>query len=183
MRERPLRGRCVLQQRLHRSVRSLQPAEHPGACTTVAAGTAPVGTRTACNGNGNQCGGTCDGTNPRTCTYPGAGVSCRDADCQGNRATLVAFCDGAGNCPPVAEQDCPPGDTCLGTLCSGPGSCTSDGTCRGTQYCSGGVCVTKKDPGTTCNTATECTSGECIDGYCCTTACTGQCEACHIMGN
>jgi MYXO-CTERM domain-containing protein len=59
----------------------------------------------------------------------------------------------------------------------------SDGECNRGDYCSGGVCVTKKDPGTTCNVATECASGICADGYCCTQACAGQCEACNVPGN
>ncbi len=153
-----------------------------GVCTPVPAGTAPSGARTACNGTGNQCGGTCDGTNPRTCAYPGPGVSCRAPDCQNDRATLEAFCDGAGTCPPIAQQDCPAADTCVGTLCSGPGSCTGDTDCSSTQYCSGGVCVPQKDVGTSCNTAAECTSSECVDGYCCSSACTGQCQACDVSG-
>jgi hypothetical protein len=41
------------------------------------------------------------------------------------------------------------------------------------------MCTAKKTAGSTCPTgAHECTSGFCVDGYCCNTACTGACQAC-----
>ncbi len=148
------------------------------------AGSDPAQGRPQCNGAGQQCGGACDGTNVRACTYPGLGVSCRQADCQNGIATLVAFCDGAGTCPPPEQQNCPVDSACFGTLCAGgPNSCTTDGACNSDQHCSGGVCVSKKDAGVPCNTAAECKSSVCIDGVCCTTACTGQCEACNVAPN
>ena len=38
------------------------------------------------------------------------------------------------------------------------------------------------DPGTACTVGTGCTSGFCVDGVCCNTACAGQCEACNVAG-
>ncbi len=35
----------------------------------------------------------------------------------------------------------------------------------------------------TCTNDQDCASGFCTDGYCCTTACTAQCEACDIAGS
>jgi hypothetical protein len=157
---------------------------HVGACTPIQAGQSPAQGRPVCAGAGTQCGGTCDGTTTRSCIYPGPGVSCRDADCQNGAALLAASCNGAGSCPPPTTQACPTGATCVGTLCGGTaGSCVSDGDCSHDQYCAGGVCIAKNQAGTSCNTAAECGSGICVDGYCCTQACTGQCEACNAPGN
>ncbi|MGZ3419797.1 MAG: Kelch repeat-containing protein [Polyangiales bacterium] len=39
------------------------------------------------------------------------------------------------------------------------------------------------DKGTKCADSTECTSGFCVDGVCCESACAGQCEACDVAGS
>ncbi len=36
--------------------------------------------------------------------------------------------------------------------------------------------------GKTCAGTADCESGNCVDGYCCDTACAGQCEACDVTG-
>jgi hypothetical protein len=41
----------------------------------------------------------------------------------------------------------------------------------------------KKPDGEECEAASDCSSDNCIDGYCCDTACTGSCEACNISGS
>jgi MYXO-CTERM domain-containing protein len=156
----------------------------PGTCTAIAAGQPPATGRPQCNGTGTQCGGTCDGTNRRACVYAGPGTVCRDADCQNSVATLVGFCDGAGACPALDQIKCPTGSKCVGTICSGgPNTCSSDGDCNVNEYCAAGACAQKKQTGTTCNIANECNSSICVDGVCCSSACTGQCEACNLVGN
>jgi hypothetical protein len=147
-----------------------------GTCTAVT-GRAPSG-KTPCAGvSGKPCVGTCDGANRRTCTYDGFGTVCQAASCAGNRATVVAFCDGAGFCPPADQVDCASG--CDGTICAG--GCT--GICEiSTQYCSGGKCVDQKPSGTTCSNNGECSSSYCVDGVCCLESCSGQCEACNLPG-
>jgi len=155
-----------------------------GTCTPIAEGQPPAQGRPGCAGAGTLCGGVCDGKTTRSCTYPGPGVSCRDGRCQNGNATLAAFCDGAGSCPPATVEPCPKGASCVGALCSGTAdSCISDGDCNSTQYCAGGVCVAKLPNGISCNTAAECRSGTCVDGFCCSKACTGQCEACNAKGS
>jgi uncharacterized repeat protein (TIGR01451 family)/uncharacterized repeat protein (TIGR02543 family) len=37
--------------------------------------------------------------------------------------------------------------------------------------------------GVTCGGAAECPAGLCVDGYCCTAACAGQCQACDLPGS
>ncbi len=37
--------------------------------------------------------------------------------------------------------------------------------------------------GQTCSAGSECCSGNCVDGYCCNSACGGTCDACNITGH
>ncbi len=52
--------------------------------------------------------------------------------------------------------------------------CTTE--CAGDELCTRGL-------GEPCNAGTECDSGHCVDGVCCTEACQGQCEACDRSGS
>ncbi len=45
------------------------------------------------------------------------------------------------------------------------------------------VATFTKDLGTACAGATECQSGHCTDGVCCSAACGGQCQACDALGS
>jgi len=42
-----------------------------------------------------------------------------------------------------------------------------------------GALASNGDP---CGASSECTNGNCVDGICCETACTGVCEACNLAG-
>jgi len=80
---------------------------------------------------------------------------------------------------------------CCDTACNGTcQACTAarkgsgaDGTC--------GAIPPGKDPkdacasfqGAPCTDGAECATGRCVDGVCCDTACTGQCEACNVEGS
>jgi len=60
-------------------------------------------------------------------------------------------------------------------------TCTADSDCVATAYCTtGGTCAYKKPNGNACTLAKECTTGNCVDGYCCNVACGGKCQACDI---
>ncbi|MGE3669079.1 MAG: DNRLRE domain-containing protein [Polyangiaceae bacterium] len=150
-----------------------------GTCTEVTG--APVGTRPSCADDGSVCGGTCNGVQRAACAYPGGAEECRAADCMSGTATLSATCDGAGSCPAIQTLACPTGN-CAGTLCEG--NCTVDGDCSaGAEYCAAGVCTPNKGNGEQCSRDSMCVSGRCVDGYCCNSACDGQCEACNVTGS
>lgn len=40
----------------------------------------------------------------------------------------------------------------------------------------------KKANGAACKLATECKSGQCVDGYCCNSSCKGDCQSCALAG-
>ncbi|HEX9485947.1 MAG TPA: OmpA family protein [Gemmatimonadales bacterium] len=149
-----------------------------GTCTTIAG--APRGARTACASDGTVCGGRCDGAHPAACTYPSDSISCRGPSCAGGTATLGASCDGAGACPAVQTQTCAP-FTCGPTACNG--NCNADSDCTAGNWCSGGVCAPLLAQGQACGGGNQCGSQHCVDGVCCNTSCTGQCEACAEAGS
>ena len=72
---------------------------------------------------------------------------------------------------------------CDGTSASCPTMCTGNLTCGNNTFCSGGVCTGKRPNGQSCQTAIECVSGFCADGFCCNTACAGGgCDNCSVAG-
>jgi MYXO-CTERM domain-containing protein len=149
-----------------------------GTCSPVTG--APRGTRSDCASDGTVCGGTCDGVERASCTYPGNTTSCREPSCTDGVATLEAFCNGAGSCPAVQTQECGTYG-CDATACHG--DCDSDADCAPGAWCSGGLCLGKRDLGVECGGNNECLSGLCVDGFCCNLGCDGQCEACDVAGS
>ncbi len=110
-------------------------------------------------------------------------------------------CDGSGACKKKNGQTCVAGSECAsascqdGTCCAdgcttacrscanAAGTCTTvvtnatDNNCSGTNICdSTGAC--KLGAGQACSSAAECATGNCVDGYCCNTACAGGCDVC-----
>jgi MYXO-CTERM domain-containing protein len=150
-----------------------------GTCSPVSGN--PVGGRPQCVTDGTVCGGVCDGKLRTSCTYLGAGTSCRADKCESSLATLGAFCNGAGTCPPEVTQDCGAvGCDAKHTRCAG--DCTVDTDCSFSEVCSAGICRNKGGNGTMCARDDECVGGICTDGFCCNAACQGQCEACDVAG-
>ena len=126
----------------------------------------------------------CDGVST-TCPvdgFLGSSTQCRAASClNGTTAILPAFCSGgSASCPSQTTQNCSP-TTCQGSTCLG--GCAVDGDCASGNYCDAPTCKPLKSSGTTCGANHECSSGYCVDGVCCNTACGGtnpnDCQACN----
>jgi MYXO-CTERM domain-containing protein len=150
-----------------------------GTCGPVASGTDPdadcgqMGTG-SCRGDA-----TCDGAG--VCRVPNAGRSCAQASCF-DVVTLseATTCNAAGECDPVrtscAPYRCDSAAAACKTSCASAADCAPGGTCEANA-------CKLKDNGQSCAAAGECTSSHCVDGVCCDTACTEQCEACDGTGS
>jgi len=154
-----------------------------GTCANVTVGSkrTGTGTTTLCGAAtvASSCGndGTCNGSG--ACRKWVSTTVCVAASCaSATTEKRTSYCDGAGACLATAATACNPGFACVGTACKT--SCTVDGDCASTHYCSSGTCVLKKDNGTTCVAGNECKTGQCPtqDKVCCDAACSGLCESC-----
>jgi hypothetical protein len=128
-----------------------------GTCTAApcecVSGTCAPGAGTPCTA-GSPCSNCVDGY---CCDTPCA------ADCMGCSSALTGTA--SGTCAPIAANTDPLGDCSGATTCDGAGNCHDD------------------PPGTPCSSAGTCDSGFCVDGVCCTTACTERCYACDAASN
>ncbi len=138
---------------------------------TFTAGLAGVdcGVGQKCNAAG-QCGcandaqcvapATCGGGNPGTAFTCG----CTKTTCAAAGATCGQISDG-----------------CYATLSCNSG--TKNGAETDVDCGGGGGCKTPCSMGKVCKVDTDCGSGHCADGVCCTSACTGACTACNLPGS
>ena len=99
-----------------------------------------------------------------------------------------------GTCSPAApgysgDPVCPGGYMCNGSADTCPTSCNADTDCASGYFCgTNGTCVAEKAQGGTCNPnpgvdclqgqCRECASGNCVDGVCCNSSCSGSCDVC-----
>ncbi len=151
-----------------------------GTCTTVASGP-PRGARDACDGAGG-CQGSCDGASATRCKYPNAEKVCTPTSCANGKAKTASVCNGAGACTDSETSNCASGQCASdGKKCSG--SCSA-AACGATAYCdaASGACIPLKTNGATCSADQQCEQQHCVDGVCCNSACTGQCQACSSAG-
>ena len=151
-----------------------------GVCEPIAPGTDPdddceegPGFPTSCLADGM-----CDGAGACR-VFAETTVACGATSCSGN-FVVGQLCNGGGTCA-QAQVSCDPykcsGDACLDT-------CTDNNDCIAGAFCSAqGTCSQKLVDGSMCSAGQECQSGFCVDGFCCNSACTGQCEACDITPN
>jgi hypothetical protein len=150
-----------------------------GTCGPAKDGTNPHSDCTA--GTGGQCGqtGFCNGGG--ACKLQPSGTTCgTGAVCDMNTAKGQT-CNGTGTCTTLPTgTDCSPGLCVSGTGCKLTCSTTSE--CATGAFCdtstTPGNCRTKKTNGAACGAAGECSSNFCVDGVCCSTACTETCYAC-----
>jgi len=99
-----------------------------------------------------------------------------------------------GVCTPVVGVP-PRAGSCAPFLCAGADStgagvcgktCGSDAGCSTGNYCDipSGECAPQKTTAAGCGRNGECSSGFCVDGVCCGTACsTKTCQACDVAGS
>jgi hypothetical protein len=149
-------------------------------------GACPAMQTQSCGANtcsGSVCAGGCSSTQPCTAgNYCAAGV-CTPTKANGATCGTGVEC-GSGNCVD--------GFCCTKSACGSCQACTGSGgtcvsvtnaddpnsACSGTQTCDGsGTCKSKN--GQTCQTASQCLSGNCVDTVCCNTACNGSCQYCN----
>ena len=158
-------------------------------CTPYVCSGASSGCPTSCTGD-NQCvaGDYCDGTacvpkksNGQSCS---AASQCSTGNCVNgtccnsacgpcgscSTGTCTALTSGAGGSPSCTPY------VCDGALASCPTSCSGDSQCVSGDYCNTS-CVSKKSNGQSCSAATQCSTGNCVDGTCCNSAC-GPCGSC-----
>ncbi|HET6149520.1 MAG TPA: kelch repeat-containing protein [Polyangia bacterium] len=136
---------------------------------------------------------------PTSCD--GSNQYCASGACQMNKKPNGGTCTAAADC---GSTFCVDGyccnSACVGTCqgCNVPGklgSCVNLAAgsvdmnatvaCAMGQYCdSAGTCQSGlKANGVTCTAPVQCGSGNCVDGYCCDSACASPCTACNVASN
>jgi hypothetical protein len=110
-------------------------------------------------------------------TYQAFGNTCAgDADCEGGSCRDGFCCD--QKCGSCRRCDAPsPGGSCQ-PYAGAAGTGTEHDTCTGANACDpSGACKLK--PGQACAAGSDCVSGACVDGVCCSTACNQACAVCN----
>jgi hypothetical protein len=129
-------------------------------------------------------GGTCSGTNQCTSGFCVGGTCCNTGcggSCEVCARSQGASVDGTCTSAPSGAAGSP---QCAPYLCDGsrnfcPATCASDSNCVAGDYCdSTQHCVVKTPNGGTCSAVNQCASGNCVDGFCCNTACAEGCDVC-----
>jgi hypothetical protein len=152
-----------------------------GTCSNVVAGSAP--SHGSCNAEAaSTCGrdGTCDGAG--ACRKHVQGTVCVAASCNTSTDvfTPAKKCDGAGTCVNETAVSCTPYKCKDTTACHN--TCSDNNQCLAPNSCSSMSCGKLPD-GRSCTMDVQCLNNHCVDGVCCDTTCTGQCEACNVPGS
>ncbi|MGZ3452082.1 MAG: MYXO-CTERM sorting domain-containing protein [Polyangiales bacterium] len=126
----------------------------------------PVTSHPPCSASSTDpaCGLRCDGTDGKKCNNAAPTVACGTPSCEMGIEQQVSTCDGGGTCKPASKA--------CGAYACGPTACLT--TCVTTvdcsigSFCKDGSCIGAQGPGEKCADATQCKSGFCTDGVCCT---------------
>ena len=140
----------------------------PGTCTAVTG--APHGSRAACIDNGDECAGSCDGSDRTGCSYPAAGTDCGTPTCESDEERSFQ-CSGTGVCEPRTTLPCDPyrcGATACLDECSGDTDCTSGNSCIGgeCQPTGAGQCDDEFTVIDQMGVTTDCSPYKCVAGGC-----------------
>lgn len=150
-----------------------------GTCTPLNAGLDPD--NECAPEAATSCGrtGVCDGAG--ACQKQPSGTVCGTRSCAGtNMSARPDTCDGNGTCADAGNDTCARAFTCdsstgqCRTSCSAPTDCVAGFTCVSGQC--------KLAQTGTCTLDSECASGFCTDGKCCSERCDGACVRCNVAG-
>lgn len=142
--------------------------------------------------HGACCESACNEANCVSCVLPGSVGFCRPMDvgsvcgppseCLADGVTGVgtAVCDGKGVCRPRVVFKCAP-YTCNPSTGFCRATCTSDADCAAGRACVNGSCGVTTS-GASCQKDSECASGFCSDGVCCSSRCDSACTSCALPG-
>ena len=117
-------------------------------------------------------------------TLKPASFQCQALSCADSTLKPKITCDGSTpTCPVRADISC--GNFACGSSTECRTTCVTSSDCGTKFYCLNNDCVPRIDPGQKCKIDAECSvsNPHCVDGVCCDTTCTGQCEACNVSGN
>ncbi len=109
-----------------------------------------------------------------------AGTVCGAASCSAGRLVPEATCSMTGQCVRGSPERCMVG------YCADEDSCATtcvEGECPGESFCGPtGTCELPRANGSSCAGNMQCTSDQCVDGVCCSEACTETCRSCIVPG-
>ncbi len=176
---------CSTCQAKHMKAGGIDGVCSPRVSTETVYSACPYSDPSTCGNNSNYA---CDGNG--SCQKWSNTTSCGTGSCKtGTSQYDYRYCDGAGVCKAQTVTACATGYQCNYGQCltycyNDADYCATGSFCQtwydGVDFNNSNKCYAQKDAGATCsgNSATECKSGNCVDGFCCDTACNGVCQAC-----